>query len=66
MGSVNCTVCPAGSYPNDLHTICTKCDIGYYSSNPGSTECIKCPAGTISSEIGSTYYTVCPAGYTRI
>ena len=32
-----------GSYKNKYITGCSKCSVGYYSSEPGSTTCFKCP-----------------------
>lgn len=51
-----------GSYKNKYITGCSKCSVGYYSSEPGSTTCFKCPENYYSGNIGSINCKKCPAG----
>lgn len=78
IASVNCVICPNGTYPNTERSACLTCDPGWirYEGQtnlcepcpPGYYEyehayCLPCPAGTYNDRGGSDSCNFCPVNY---
>jgi hypothetical protein len=64
-GSTACGVCSSGYLGNSRSGTCVACDVGRFSSNPGSAFCQDCAAGTYAN-LGQSSCTRCPAGQSSL
>jgi Tyrosine-protein kinase ephrin type A/B receptor-like len=62
LGSVQCSLCPAGRFQNQTSGECERCALGRFTSRDGLTVCSACGAGSFSSVDGAVSCVACPAG----
>jgi len=65
-GSLNCSLCSAGSYSASGELHCTLCDEGKYASERGQSSCRECSGETYASGMGETTCHSCGPSYSAI
>ena len=67
-GSFSCIPCGLGSFSLQNFTVCTACDIGYYSDTSTASGCTQCNFGLPTMHTGSTSSEdcACPCGNYRL